>query len=264
MRKKITCFFLLFSIFFYGQDTIPYQYYDANFNTTIEPQKVAYFSFLEFEKNIEKNNLITYYLNGKIRKYEKYSVFSKRVLDGISEELDENGNVISQKNYLAGKANGKHLYFWPNQMLKRDENYLNGEFIDGKCFDENGNEIEYFPLSVRAAYPNGINKFYEYFSKNVFKSLIKKSGRMLVSFTVDTTGNLTDIKIIRDLNDKDLNSNVIGVLKRSPKWIPASYDGKLVSMIYTLPINFEVGKVVFENENYSNQSPGFQSQIIKF
>lgn len=266
MKNIIYFFVLLFAIQSFGQDTIPYKYYDKNFNSTLDPKKVAYFSFLEFDKKEDRNNLITYDLNGKIRKYERFSSLSKNILEGISEELYENGNVMSQKSFNNGKEHGKYLRFWENQILKREDNYLDGKFVDGKCFDENGKEVEYYPFSVNASYPQGIAKFYDYISKSIFKSLIKSNGRMLVSFTIDTTGAVTDIKIIKDLNDKNLNSNVIGVLRTSPKWIPAIYDGKLVSMVFTLPINFEIGKISFLDGNGQNQSdtPSFRSQIIRF
>jgi protein TonB len=33
--------------------------------------------------------------------------------------------------------------YYENSQIKRIENYKNDEFIDGKCFDENGTEITF-------------------------------------------------------------------------------------------------------------------------
>ena len=60
-------------------------------------------------------NLIKYYPNGRVNKRGKLKWFSDAkdgyvlgsVLDGLSQELDENGNVISETEYKKGK---KYLY----------------------------------------------------------------------------------------------------------------------------------------------------------
>jgi protein TonB len=42
---------------------------------------------------------------------------------------------------LKGKMNGISTLLWNSQI--NIENYKNDEFIDGKCFDENGTEIAF-------------------------------------------------------------------------------------------------------------------------
>jgi antitoxin component YwqK of YwqJK toxin-antitoxin module len=87
--------------------------------------------------------------------------------------------------------NGISTLYYENSQIKRIENYKNDEFIDGKCFDENGTEITFFlykPISRR------YKRFYKYVGEN-FKSPNTK-GQIKVAFVVQIDGTLKDFKII--------------------------------------------------------------------
>jgi protein TonB len=75
---------------------------------------------------------------------------------------------IKKRILLKGKMNGISTLYYENSQIKRIENYKNDEFIDGKCFDENGTEIAFFPTIKPEG---GIKEFYKYVGEN-FKSLI--------------------------------------------------------------------------------------------
>jgi protein TonB len=47
-------------------------------------------------------------------------------------------------NYIKNKQDGIQTRYYENGQVKR-ENFKKGRFIDGKCFEENGLEIEFFP-----------------------------------------------------------------------------------------------------------------------
>ncbi|MDD3004145.1 energy transducer TonB [Flavobacterium sp.] len=266
MKKTLVFFLLLHTLQFWGQDTIPYKFYDKDFRTTLKAENAAYFCFTEFDHSIEQNNLITYDRNGKIRKYERFSVLSRSILDGVTEELSENGKVVSQTNYRNNLKHGKLLRYWPDETLKREENYIDNKFIDGKCYDANGKEINFFPYYIRASFPGGIPKFYDFLSRNINKSLIKENGRLYIQFKIETTGAISNIKIVRGFGNEKLNSNVISVIKKSPYWIPSSIDGELVEELISIPMNFSKGSMnmsvdeILEERMNSN----YKSQLIKF
>jgi hypothetical protein len=62
--------------------------------------------------------------------------------------------------------NGISTLYYENSQIKRIENYKNDEFIDGKCFDENGTEITFFLL-----HKTRISRRYKEFYKYVEKTL---------------------------------------------------------------------------------------------
>jgi protein TonB len=62
--------------------------------------------------------------------------------------------------------NGISTLYYENSQIKRIENYKNDEFIDGKCFDENGTEITFF-FPIKTEFPGGIKEFYKYVGENL-------------------------------------------------------------------------------------------------
>jgi len=63
-------------------------------------------------------------------------------------------------------------------------------------------------------------------------------GRVTLRFTVTTTGEVTDVKVIRSL-DPACDAEAIRVIRKMPNWIPGSQNGKNVPVYYTFPIIFK-------------------------
>ena len=65
-------------------------------------------------------------------------------------------------------------------------------------------------------------------------------GRVVVTFTVETDGSLTDIRVVRSIA-KELDEEAVRLVKSMPKWIPGQHvKGKPGRMKYTLPIAFKL------------------------
>jgi hypothetical protein len=92
-------------------------------------------------------------------------------------------------------------------------------------------------VEVKPSYPGGLIKFYDYFKSNfkVPEEHKDKTGRIILSFVVDTDGSLTDIKLLRGIN-APIDNEVLNLLKASPKWIPGEQNGEKVKVSYSLPI----------------------------
>jgi Ca-activated chloride channel family protein len=63
--------------------------------------------------------------------------------------------------------------------------------------------------------------------------------KVYAMFTVDETGKITDVKIVRGV-DPELDNEVIRVLKSSPLWEPAKQSGNAVKQNFTIPVEFTV------------------------
>ena len=107
-----------------------------------------------------------------------------------------------------------------SQLGGEDEVYLGGEFIEAKF--QNG----------------GIDKFYDYIIANFDTQTVEKKGQIVFEFTVNENGEVKNIKVVRDLG---MNSAVelIRVLRKAPKWQPASRGGKPVSINLKMPLTFK-------------------------
>ena len=107
-----------------------------------------------------------------------------------------------------------------SQLGGEDEVYLGGEFIEAKF--QNG----------------GIDKFYDYIIANFDTKTVEKKGQIIFEFTVNENGEVKNIKVVRDLGTNSA-VELIRVLRKAPKWQPASRGGKTVSINLKMPLTFK-------------------------
>jgi len=97
---------------------------------------------------------------------------------------------------------------------------------------------EFPPDSVNNKSQGGMSKFYDFLKKNYNTPDVPNlKGQVIVGFTINEDGTLSDFKIVKDLKHGTAEE-LIRVLKlTSGKWTPAKKDGKNVKSTITLPIN---------------------------
>lgn len=67
----------------------------------------------------------------------------------------------------------------------------------------------------------------------------KIEGVVVVSFTVETDGSLSDFRIEKSIHES-LDNDAINTLKNMPKWTPGKRNGEIVPMRYVLPIRYNI------------------------
>jgi TonB family protein len=81
----------------------------------------------------------------------------------------------------------------------------------------------------------------KFVQKNVkYPSIAKEyniTGKVYASFIVGKDGSVTNVKIVRGV-DKNLDAEVIRLVKSFPKYKPGIQRGKPVRVMFTIPINF--------------------------
>jgi TonB family protein len=98
------------------------------------------------------------------------------------------------------------------------------------------------PIRLSPTYPGGLDAFYTWFGKNFKLPKAAKearfAGTLILTFTVENDGSLTNIKILKDLKGGEygVGEEAKRVLALSQKWKPAIQNGKPVRMQYSLPI----------------------------
>jgi periplasmic protein TonB len=117
------------------------------------------------------------------------------------------------------------------------DNILDGIISGGNPF---GTEVTEMPDINQEAMPKGgYEAFYAYLYRNlrVPDHLLEQSGetRLVVSFVIDTNGQLTDIKLAEG-TDKSLEKQVIKLLQNGPGWEPAWQGGRKVKARKALPV----------------------------
>lgn len=103
-----------------------------------------------------------------------------------------------------------------------------------------GDEV-FTAVEKNAEFPGGIQKFYEFLSKNMrYPAKMRQNnvqGRVILQFIVEEDGSLTNFKILRDIGD-GAGEESVRVMSLSPKWIPGKQNGHTVREQYVVPIAF--------------------------
>ena len=110
------------------------------------------------------------------------------------------------------------------------------EFVEEESDDEFFMVVEDMP-----AFPGGDLGLMKFIQRNVKYPPIAKEynieGKVYISFIVDKSGLVTNVKIVRGV-DKNLDAEAVRVVKLLPKYKPGKQRGKPVRVMFTIPINF--------------------------
>jgi TonB family protein len=158
---------------------------------------------------------------------------------GHYKTFEEKPNIIEEGDYQDGLKHGICKGVFVSKKASFEERYENGKFIEGVSILEDGSSVKYSVSEELPTFKGGINNFLQYVGRT-FKypreaQQAGVSGRVMVSFVVESNGNLTDIKVLRDIG-YGTGAEAIRVVRQSAKWIPGKQHGIPVRVQYTLPI----------------------------
>ena len=95
----------------------------------------------------------------------------------------------------------------------------------------------------RAQFPGGEGEMYHFLAMNIKfpPKLIEDNvqGKVVVQFTVQPNGSLTDFEVVRSLS-AEADAEALRVVKEMPKWEPALSEGKAVASTYVIPVSFKL------------------------
>ncbi len=233
MKKLILT--ICISVFLKGNILAQEKIYYSKKNEIVSDKTAA--DFYVVLKTASETNTIEeskYSMDDKLVSITNYSDYEGKIRNGKSEYY-YGGNLSYSQNYKDNKRHGELKWFYTNGRLQREENYTEGKLTDGKCYDENGNEIPFFEYETQPEYPGGVKLLYKYIAEN-FKPKGFEHGKIIVEFVVEKDGTITDVKIKKGLSTK-MDKEAIRVIKSLPKWKPGTQNNKPVRVMYSLPIN---------------------------
>ena len=92
-------------------------------------------------------------------------------------------------------------------------------------------------------FPGGRDSLNKFLIKNIKYPVQAKEdniqGTVYVSFVVSSLGEINNIKILRGIGF-GCDEEAIRVVKKMPIWKPGKQNGKEVSVIFNLPVNFNL------------------------
>lgn len=122
---------------------------------------------------------------------------------------------------------GNSYSFTNNSKHEIDTVYSYSD-VDNKPIPVNGMESLYKKWSAVVKYPAEARR------KGT-------QGKVFVSFTIDETGNLIDIKVEQGLGHGCDEATVEALKKADIKWTPGTKDGEKVKVRMFLPFTFKLG-----------------------
>lgn len=163
-----------------------------------------------------------------------------------STKVNEEDRLKSQdemKNKISGTEDHEGPEGIVAPVLPPDESGSeNGTASTASSQNDNPNELVDFS-STMPEYPGGEEALIAFLRDNMkYPSQARNSnieGRVVVGFIVNRDGNIENIQIKRGLGygcDEEAR-RVVGMM---PKWSPGDNNGKKVSVLYELPIFFEL------------------------
>lgn len=117
-------------------------------------------------------------------------------------------------------------------------------FIDGQQVPQKKGDV-YVTVEEMPMFPGGYDAQARFISANLkypvsaFEKNIE--GRVTVRYIVRSTGDITNVEVIRGI-DSSLDKEAVRVVEAMPKWNPGKQGGKAVDVYYTLPVVFKLTK----------------------
>ena len=112
--------------------------------------------------------------------------------------------------------------------------------------EEDDDEEFFMVVENMPEFPGGDLGLMKQIQKHVRYPAIAKeyniTGKVYVSFIVDRSGSVTNVKVVRGV-DKNLDAEAVRVVKSLPKYKPGKQRGKAVRVMFTIPINFTLNQI---------------------
>lgn len=124
---------------------------------------------------------------------------------------------------------------------------------DGQQVPQKKGDV-YVTVDKMPEFPGGLNAQQRFIGQNLKYPVEAQEkgveGRVIVRYVIRSTGDITDIEVIRGVYPS-LDEEVVRIVKAMPKWIPGKQNGKAVDVYYTLPLIFKISgskKIFSEGE----------------
>ena len=136
-------------------------------------------------------------------------------------------------NFAVELANGPKPLFRPSDALKKEDSPVVIPYYD--CTTKPSFLNNYDP---KVFLEQWVYRYLKYPQAAVDRGI---QGQVLVGFVIDEDGKITDVHVIRSV-DELLDEEAVRVISASPKWKPGTLNGKKVKSSMSLYVEFRLEK----------------------
>lgn len=238
-------FLLLVSIVSYSQQSKPMtlQFWDADGKRVVNEKKA------KFLTTVEKINDTcwqhqNYQMMGPLISSGAFKDKAGKVRHGRSSFMRTAGTLDSTGYFINGVLNGEWLYFDNNGNLIAKKNYLGGELVSLWDIDEpSKGDILHDEPDTPAKFAGGAVEWQRYLIRNLRYPLYAQQnkivGNVQIYFLVDEEGRVRDNIVFKSV-DVTIDNEARRLVIESPKWIPATKNGKNVKSFLQQGVQFRL------------------------
>ena len=209
-------------------------YYDADWTEISTPKKAVYYR-IAYPGDNGQWHARDFYKAGQLQMSGTFLNEAMQRSQGTFEWFYPDGTLKRKGLYTNGRQAGEHFLYYENGQLDTYQKYdESGKLLEDTLFTRDGSKS----VSENAEFPGGTQNMYKFIEKHARKPRRGSSGKVVVSFVVDTTGSVTNIETIQ-WSSPELVGAAVKVIEAMPNWKPAKRDHVPVSMKYTLPFVFK-------------------------
>lgn len=209
--------------------------------------------FMQVVKDNDSAYVCRYYQkNGPMVRQETYRDKDMDIPNGLFVWYDANGNADSIGHVLNKRKDGDWRYYHSGVPVATIH-YDNGKPLKTNNFNgavggNNSEETREVKISVAEFRNGGIPGWIKFIQKNLntpdrFKSVMLQknlnTGKVMVSFNVNTEGMIDDI-VIEQSCEWSADMEVIRMLRSSPPWMPATQNGEKVNFRHRQLLSFNI------------------------
>ena len=189
--------------------------------------------------------------NEQRRAYSDIVMARKRTFRGTRKEPFNKLMSMKNKQKTNSFAGYKYLLFVPliislltmNSTAMR-ANVQKKVVKTNKTTKKSGaNDKVYVVVERMPSFPGGDSALLKYLFENVKYPMsalkVQKQGRVMVCFTVEKDGAISNVKVSRSVTPS-LDAEAVRAIKSMPKWSPGKQGGEFVRVKYNVPVTFKL------------------------
>lgn len=115
--------------------------------------------------------------------------------------------------------------------------------VDIKAQEKSTTDEIYVKVDVMPEFPGGMDDLsYFFYTHLKYPEDAKKEkieGVVYISFIVDETGKVKNVKVIKGVH-ASLDKEAVRVASQMPNWTPGKHNGKNVKVQFNLPVKFSL------------------------
>ena len=190
--------------------------------------------------------LKTYNKQGVLLTETNFKDYQAGIRQGFSKGYYPTRQLYWIADYRNNELWGEMRVYHENGELKRRETYWAGLLKERHCYNDESQEIDYYPFSEGATFPGGDYAFQAYL-RSKLKDL--HLGSETSMFTFELLIQADSIVVLHQFSksEKVTLTRIAEIIKDMPKWLPAHFDKVPHEDIVVVNLVFKRGMVYLSN-----------------